>query len=248
MLLVISGAFGLFRTGAVIEVGGYDTRTVGEDAELVFRLQRHSLEQRRDWRLVFFPDPICWTQAPESARVLITQRDRWQRGLIEMLAKHRDMLLRPRYRRIGLFALPYFIVFEALGPLLEVVGGAAVLLGLVLGVVPVATAALFVALAVAVGFMLSFIALLIEQRAYSRYPSWADLRLLLIASVVENVGYRQVMAVVRARAWCTVVTRRGGWGAMPRTLIDAPPEAKPPASPPAAALPIPRPGPAVHHR
>jgi cellulose synthase/poly-beta-1,6-N-acetylglucosamine synthase-like glycosyltransferase len=88
MLLIISGAFGLFRREAIVEVGGYDTKTVGEDAELVLRLHRYRREHGLPCRITFFPDPICWTEAPSSLRVLIRQRDRWQRGLTQMLATH----------------------------------------------------------------------------------------------------------------------------------------------------------------
>lgn len=102
MLLIISGAFGLFRREAIVEVGGYDTKTVGEDAELVLRLHRYRREHGLPCRITFFPDPICWTEAPSSLRVLIRQRDRWQRGLTQMLATHRKMVGRPRYRRVGL--------------------------------------------------------------------------------------------------------------------------------------------------
>ena len=129
MLLIISGAFGLFRRDVCVEVGGYDPTTVGEDAELVLRLHRHRRDQGKPCRITFFPDPICWTECPEDLRTLMRQRDRWQRGLIEMIARHREMLLRPRYGRIGCLAMPYFIVFELLGPTIECFGYAHVRAG-----------------------------------------------------------------------------------------------------------------------
>ncbi len=122
MLLIISGAFGLFRRDVCVEVGGYDPTTVGEDAELVLRLHRHQRDQGKPCRITFFPDPICWTECPEDLRTLVRQRDRWQRGLIEMIARHKEMLFRPRYGRIGCLAMPYFILFELLGPTIECFG------------------------------------------------------------------------------------------------------------------------------
>ena len=129
MLLIISGAFGLFRRDVCVEVGGYDPTTVGEDAELVLRLHRHQRDRGEPCRITFFPDPICWTECPEDLGTLVRQRDRWQRGLIEMIARHRQMLLRPRYGRIGCLAMPYFIVFELLGPTIECFGYALFVLG-----------------------------------------------------------------------------------------------------------------------
>ncbi|WP_354699097.1 hypothetical protein DSM112329_04804 [Paraconexibacter sp. AEG42_29] len=221
MLLIISGAFGLFDRRAVVEAGGYDTGTVGEDAELVLRLHRHRREQGRDCHIVFFPDPICWTEAPTTLRVLRRQRDRWQRGLLEMLWKHRGMILRPRYGAVGTVAMPYFIVFEAFGPLIEVSGY--VLFGVSVGVGAVSwsTALFFLMLAVAFGFALSYMTLLIEERAFQRYPSWRCLGRLILTSLLENLGYRQWLALVRTRAWWTQLRGGAGWGEMQRRGLTA---------------------------
>lgn len=216
MLLIISGAFGLFRWDVVVEAGGYDCETVGEDAELVVRLHRHQREHGRGCRMVFFPDPICWTEVPTSMKVLVRQRDRWQRGLLELLWKHRAMVGRPRYGVIGLIAMPYFMIFEAFGPLLELLGMVSFLVAVVCGTVSFATALFFTLLVVAFGFVITYAALLMEGRAYRRYPSWGALRRLLLTSVIENVGYRQLMSLVRARAWWTLARGAGGWGEMTR--------------------------------
>lgn len=223
MLLVISGAFGLFRRETVVEAGGYDTRTVGEDAELVVRLHRHCRRRGIDYRVSFLADPICWTEAPASPRSLMLQRDRWQRGLIETLWRHRGMIGNPRYGRVGLIGLPYLLLFETLGPLVELVGFAWVLSGLVGGWISAGSALLFAALAIGYGLVLSLGALLIEQRAFQRYPDWRDLRVLIIAALLENFLYRQWMALVRSFALISVFTRRRRWGVMTgRALEEAP--------------------------
>ena len=121
MLLIVSGAFGLFRRDALVEAGGYDASCVGEDAELVLRLHRTAREAGKPCRVTFFPDPICWTEAPTQLRTLVRQRDRWQRGLIQMLSRHRVMMGNPRYGGVGTVALPYFLLFEIIGPTLELV-------------------------------------------------------------------------------------------------------------------------------
>ena len=73
-LLIISGAFGLFRALAASSVGGYSSDTVGEDIELVVRLHRHLRERGERYRIVFVPDPVCWTEAPETMGQLSRQR------------------------------------------------------------------------------------------------------------------------------------------------------------------------------
>ncbi|MGD8289614.1 MAG: glycosyltransferase family 2 protein, partial [Gemmatimonadota bacterium] len=83
--LIISGAFGMFQRSVVTEVGGYATDTVGEDMELIVRIHRYCREQGRPYRVAFVPDPVAWTECPETLKVLGRQRDRWQRGLVESL-------------------------------------------------------------------------------------------------------------------------------------------------------------------
>src|SRR3954471_11961114 len=121
-LLVISGAFGLFDKRAAVQAGGYATDTVGEDMELVVRMHRHLRDRQQRYRIGFVPDPICWTEVPESLRVLRRQRTRWQRGLIDTLWRHRGMMGRARYGMVGLVALPGFAIFEMLSPIIELSG------------------------------------------------------------------------------------------------------------------------------
>ena len=181
MLIIISGAFGLFRRQAVVDAGGWDTNTVGEDAELVLRLHRTRREQGKPCRITFFPDPICWTEAPGDLKTLIRQRDRWQRGLTEMIVRHRTMVGNPRYGRIGLVALPYFVIFELLGPVIELAGYAALIASVCFGLASLQLVLVMLALAISYGFVLSFVAILMEQRAFRRYPGWSCL-----ANLVRN--------------------------------------------------------------
>lgn len=215
MLLIVSGAFGLFRRDVVVEVGGYDPNMVGEDAELILRLHRHHRKRSEQCRITFFPDPICWTECPEDLGALIRQRDRWQRGLIGMMVRHRDMIGRPRYGRIGVAAMPYYLFFELLGPTIECLGYAMFVLALSLGLLSVPFALAFIALSLSYGLVLTFLAILMEERAFRRYPSWRDLGRLVLCSVVENFGYRQLLSLVRVRAWYTMGRSRH-WGEMTR--------------------------------
>jgi cellulose synthase/poly-beta-1,6-N-acetylglucosamine synthase-like glycosyltransferase len=236
MLLIVSGAFGLFHRATVVDAGGYDTSTVGEDAELIVRLHRHCRERRRPYRITFVADPICWTEAPSDLATLARQRDRWQRGLLETLWRHRAMIGRPRFGAVRLLGLPFFLAFEAAGPLVEIAGIAYSATGLVVGFVSPALAAVVMALAFTYGLVLSFGALLIEGRAFARYPDWLDLRRLMAAAVVENFGYRQWLALVRAKATWTVLRPNHGWGEMTRVGFREP-IATAPADPVAAPAP-----------
>ena len=95
-LLVISGAFGLFDKEIVMAAGAYDTKTVGEDMELIVRMRRYMREQKLKYKVSFIPDPLCWTEAPDNYKTFISQRNRWTRGTIETPEKTPENRLQPK--------------------------------------------------------------------------------------------------------------------------------------------------------
>ena len=120
--LIVSGAFGIFRKDVAMACGGYRAASITEDMDLVIRMQKHMHERKKPYRIQFIPDPICWTEAPESLRVLARQRSRWHRGLIQTLVRYRGMLFNPRYGVAGMFAMPFYALFEMAGPFIECLG------------------------------------------------------------------------------------------------------------------------------
>ncbi len=223
--LIISGAFGVFKRELVVEVGGYSTDTVGEDMELVVRLHRHCLERGIPYSIGFVPDPVAWTECPVSLKVLGRQRDRWQRGLIETLARHRRMLFNPRYGRVGMLAFPYFVFLEMLSPIVEVFGYLGFLLALALHRVSGLYAVAFLSVAIGLGLALSFTAVALEELGFRRYPRRSDLYRLIWLAVAENFGYRQLTAIWRLRGVFKFLRRSKGWGGMERRgfgTTDAP--------------------------
>jgi hypothetical protein len=130
-----------------------------------------------------------------------------------MMARHHGMVGRRRYGGMGMFALPYFVIFELFGPVIEVVGTIAFIAAVSLGIISVGLALALFTVAVLFGLLISFSVLLMEERAFRRYPGWRCLRRLIFSAVIENFGYRQLNAVIRVRAWWTVF-RAGGWGEM----------------------------------
>ena len=221
-LLIISGAFGLFRRDPVVEVGGFWTGTVCEDMELVVRLHKHFRRKRVPYRIVFTPDPICWTEVPSTMSVLRRQRNRWHRGLWETLWRHKDMLFNPRYGRLGMLGLPYFWFFEGLGPAVELTGYFLLPFGLLLGIIYPGFALMFLALAILYGMLLSQIAVGIETLLLARYPRVQDRILLLLAAFLEFFGYRQVLTFERFLATFQIKKKRGQWGAMTRQGFQSP--------------------------
>ncbi|MFZ5871520.1 MAG: glycosyltransferase family 2 protein, partial [Actinomycetota bacterium] len=229
-LILISGAFGLFRRDVVVEAGGLDPDTIGEDFELVMRIHRMLRRRGRDYRVVFVAEPVSWTEVPGAAAVLGRQRRRWHRGLWEVLWRYRGMLLNPRYGRVGLVAVPYYWLFELVAPLVELAGVVLVPLGLLLGVVDVGWTLMFLLAAYGYAVLVTIAALCVEEFSFHRYARWRDLALAVLAAVVENVGYRQLTAWWRLQGlWAGMRGRTAVWGTMPRTgFEDGPDRARPP--------------------
>jgi cellulose synthase/poly-beta-1,6-N-acetylglucosamine synthase-like glycosyltransferase len=214
--LIISGAFGLFRKDHLLAVGGYNATSIVEDLDLVVRLHRHLQRHQIRYEIPFIPDPVAWTEVPESLRVLARQRGRWQRGLVAAMWQYRGMLFNPRYGRVGVIAVPFYTFGEMLAPLVEVFGYAITIAGLALGVVNVSFALLFLLVAWGYGMLLSLWAVVLEEVSFHRYRRVGDLARLVLFAALENFGYRQCGVWWRLRAFFTLREHRHVWGEMTR--------------------------------
>ncbi|MBE9531895.1 MAG: glycosyltransferase family 2 protein [Proteobacteria bacterium] len=216
-LILISGAFGLFRKSAVVEIGGFRTDTVGEDMELVIRLHRHFLNKGEPYNIAYVPEPICWTEAPGDLRTLKNQRLRWQRGLSESLTKNMGLLFSRRGGVAGWLAMPFYIVFEWLGPIIEVSGYLFTFIGVYTGLITVEAMWSFFIVAMGFGVFLSISTFLLEEIAFHIYPNFRHLFVLTIFAIIENLGYRQLNSLWRL--WGLLLWAFGSkpqWGKMKR--------------------------------
>jgi len=226
-LLVISGAFGVFEKRAVIDAGGYATDSVGEDMELIIRMHRSLRERGRRYRIGFVPEPVCWTEAPSNLAVLRRQRMRWQRGLIDSLQRHREMIGNPHYGTIGLLAMPYYVVFEMLGPVVELLGFVIVPLSFALGALDARVMRAFFAAAMLYGLVVSLVAVFLDDVAFRRYRGAVQLLSLSSAAIVEAVVFRPLCAAWRVAAFWQHFRRDLSWGQMDREGLGSPTDAGP---------------------
>lgn len=197
MLTIIAGAFGIFQTGLVRAVGGYRSRAIGEDFDLVARMHRHLRDKGADYQIQFVPDPVCWTEVPSDLRSLGKQRSRWQKGLLDVLWPNRDMLFRPRYGRIGCLALPYLWLFELLAPIIEVGGIVTIALAACMGVLSREFFLQFVIFGYAFATVISIGSVLQEELTYKRYNDWQDVVRLVSYCFFEHFPYRQLHMIWR---------------------------------------------------
>jgi cellulose synthase/poly-beta-1,6-N-acetylglucosamine synthase-like glycosyltransferase len=217
-VLIVSGAFGVFRRTTLIEVGGFNPEAVGEDMELIVRIHRMMKQQRRRYHIGFIPDPVCWTDAPETLKDLGSQRARWHHGLGQALMLNRWLMLNPRGGTVSWLAIPFYVLFELLGPLIEALGFVLFLGGAVFGLIAWADAGIFLLLALSLGMMLSVCAIMLEEFSFPMYRKSRDLALLYAAALLENFGYRQLTVWWRLKGLLRWVTgRRHKWGTITRS-------------------------------
>jgi cellulose synthase/poly-beta-1,6-N-acetylglucosamine synthase-like glycosyltransferase len=216
-MLIISGAFGVFRKDAVVSVGGYRPDTIGEDMELIVRLHRLLRERRQPYRIEFVPDPVCWTEAPEDFKTLKNQRIRWQRGLAESLNANWGLVFSRNGGVPGWLAFPFMLLFEWLGPLVEMGGYLFMVVSFLSGEISWQAFSTFMFVAIGLGILLSASGLLLEEMSFHMYPRGKQLLALAVVVLVENLGYRQLNTwwrLIGLFRWAT--QKEATWGAMKR--------------------------------
>ena len=227
MLMIISGAFGVFRTDLVRAVGGYRARAIGEDFDLVARMHRHLRDQGADYHISFVPDPVCWTEVPGDIRSLARQRACWQKGLLDVLWPNRDMLFRPRYGRIGCLALPYLWLFELFAPVIELGGIVTILLAAWFGVLSREFFIQFLIFGYAFATVISIGSVLQEEMTYKRYNDWKDVVRLVSYCFLEHFPYRQLHMVWRLQGLWQYLRGDVVWRPMKRQGLESTPARNP---------------------
>lgn len=221
-LMIISGAFGVFRREVIADVGGLDEHSLAEDAELVVAIHRRFRERDEPYRVVFVAEPVCWSETPSSTAVLARQRRRWSHGLGDLLRQHRSMIGRPRYGRLGMVTMPYFGLFELWGPVVEILGLTAAVVGVLTGWVAPWVFVVFVTVSFLLSIALSLAALLVEVIGFGRYQRVRDTALLAAAAIAEPFWYRPLHWWWRIRGLIASLRgERGAWGEMTRTGFAA---------------------------
>ncbi len=215
-LLLISGAFGAFDKDIVIKCGGYDHRTVGEDMELVVRMRRYMEELNQPYKVAFIPDPLCWTEAPASFKILGRQRNRWTRGTIETLRFHKVMFFNPRYGLLGMLSYPYWFFFEFLAPIIEFVGMVAFLIFGLFGLINWSFFLTLLAFIFCFGILYSIFAILMEVLTYNQYKRHKDILNLILTAILEPFIFHPFVVWSAIKGNIDLLRKKNSWGEMTR--------------------------------
>lgn len=215
-LMLISGAFGIFKRSVAINVGGYSKNTVGEDMEIIVKIHRHMREKNLPYQIRFVPEPVCWTEVPEDLKVLGLQRQRWQRGSLETFFKHWTMLGRPRYGRYISLGLVFIMISDIFSPPLEAIGYILMPVFFWVGIIDWQFFVAYLALSFVYGVFISVGSLVLEEIELKRFSQPSDLFVLMLAAIVENFGYRQLNNMWRVIGWWEFLRGNQSWGKMTR--------------------------------
>ncbi|WP_390450698.1 glycosyltransferase, partial [Chryseobacterium sp. Alg-005] len=215
-LILISGAFGVFDRKIVLACGGYDKNTVGEDMELVVRMRKYMEEKKEPYEVITVPDPLCWTEVPETKEILKKQRNRWMRGTMETLWKHRRLIFNPKYGKLGMISLPYWLFFEFLGPLVEFLGYIIFIVFLLLGIINWSFFTVLFALVISTGFLYSIYGILVDLVSRQVYTKRKDFLTLIGTAFLEPFYFHPIVVKASVKGFIDYFKKSHSWGEMTR--------------------------------
>lgn len=216
-LMLISGAFGFFNREIVLKVGGYFPKTVGEDMELIVRMRRYMEENDLPYKVSFVPDPLCWTEVPESEEILSRQRNRWMRGTIETLQLHKKVGFNPRYGVLGMISFPYWSLFEKAAPIIELLGLVYTLIMILVGDFSALYLVVLFVLIYFFSVLISSFSILYEELAFNNYKNRSDIRKLIRTALLEPFVIHPRVIWWGIKGHWDFIKGKGGWGVMIRT-------------------------------
>jgi cellulose synthase/poly-beta-1,6-N-acetylglucosamine synthase-like glycosyltransferase len=212
--LIISGAFGLYSKKAAVNVGGYTQSMIGEDMELIVKMHAFYRKNKLPYNITYVPDAICYTQAPEDLKTLKNQRRRWHMGMIQSLKNHMFMCLNPKYGAVGMVAFPYFICFELIAPFLDILGLLSIVISYFFGLLNTQFFLIYLIVYMGYSMIITWVSVLLDKFLFGSDLSAANVVKLLFFSILESVGFRQLMSLFRLSA--LFGKKRKQWGEMIR--------------------------------
>ncbi len=220
-LLIISGAFGAFDREIVIKAGGYNHNTVGEDMELIVRMRRYMEENKMRYKVAYIPDPLCWTEAPATYKILGRQRNRWTRGTVETLKIHRILFFNPRYGLLGMLSYPYWFFFEFLAPIIEFIGMLGFVFFAIIGVVNWPFFFALLGFVLTFGWLYSMFAILMEVLTFNQYKKKGEVPKLILTALIEPFCFHPFVVWSAIRGNIDLLLKKNSWGEMTRLGFSA---------------------------
>ena len=221
-LLLVSGGLGMFDKEVVIEAGGYWHKSLGEDMELIIRMRKLMYEKKEKFKIQYIPESLCWTEVPPTYNILMRQRRRWARGLVQTLNLHRSVMFNPKYKGMGLFSMPYFLFFEFLSPVIELIGIFVILLSLIMSYFGMGFInydfLIWTMLFVYLFYInITIISILLDELLYKSYANVKEVMKLIGMSLIEPLFYHPVVVLAAIKGYYRFFMKKEqNWGVMVR--------------------------------
>lgn len=216
-LLLVSGGLGMFDKEVAIAAGGYWHKSLGEDMELITRMRKHMYDNNLEFAIKYIPESLCWTEVPATKKVLITQRVRWARGLIQTLYLHKNLFFNPKYGRTAFLIFPYFFAFEFLVPILELLGVIVLILCFIFLNINY-TYFLFLTMTVYLFYLtITIMSILLDDRLYKNYANIKEIATLIMMAMIEPIFYHPVNVYASLKGYLHFIRQKEqSWGNMQR--------------------------------
>nr|WP_315149737.1 glycosyltransferase [uncultured Flavobacterium sp.] len=216
-LLLVSGALGMFDKEIVIKAGGYWHKSLGEDMELVIRMRKYMCEMKLPFSIQYIPESLCWTEVPGNKTILIRQRMRWARGLIQTLFLHKNLFFNPKYKKTAFFVLPYFFIFEFMIPIIEIVGIITTILFLIFFEVNYLFF-FYISLVVYLFYLiLTVVSIFLDDIIYKNYANAKEMIILILMAIIEPFFYHPINMYASLKGYYHFIKQKEqNWGNMQR--------------------------------
>lgn len=219
-LLLISGAFGVYQRWVLEAVGGYTPRSLAEDMDVDCKIWRFIDHNRLKLTIRYIPEVFCWTQVPDTFKILRIQRDRWARGLTATMSRNKDLFFNFRYKLLGLFSYPYYLFFEWLTPFVEVLGFLYLIFLTAFGSLDVLLLGKIFLIYYTIGLILNIITITVEAHTGGHYKNAASLRKLALYALIEPIFYHWINSFLYLQGNINLVVKRSKkWGQMERKRL-----------------------------
>ncbi|PZX94186.1 glycosyltransferase family 2 protein [Flavobacterium aquariorum] len=224
-LLLVSGGLGMFDKEIAVEAGGYFHKSLGEDMELITRMRKYMYNKKLPFSIQYIPESLCWTEVPSTKEVLIRQRVRWARGLIQTLNFHKDVFFNPKYGKTGFLIFPYFFLFEFLIPILELIGIIVLILSFFFLNMDYHNF-LYLSSAVYLFYLIiTFISILLDEIIYKNYANTKEIIVLVLMAIIEPFCYHPVNVYASLKGYYHFFRQKEmQWGNMQRQGFNTTPK------------------------
>lgn len=218
--LIISGGYGVFKRSALIEVGGYDQASMGEDMELTMKLHKYFKSKKKNYKMKYVPESACWTQGPATLGDLNRQRQRWHCGLIQTLYKYKGMIFNPKYGIVGMFMLPYCIMYELLSPFIMLLGWIVIVCGLYLHMLNFPFILIIYGLYMAFSLLLSICSYVSNySREKNKVTLWELIQVFIIG-LMDGFLFRPYLTIVQFISIFRFNKLRQKWESPKRVVVS----------------------------